>query len=159
VGSINVKIKGPVGDLLTCIASREPSEWKSLLHGSIYSLPTLPGSGSADPGEGISCSRAGMMAAYSSTSCSGSGWIILQEIKIYRSSNFKSIIFIWFIPARRPLSCILYRYPTSKCNLGICRCGDKLHGAPGWETGLFVLPNGPFQHSISLEHSCTPLDL
>ncbi len=108
-GSINAKLKGPGENLLTCIASREPSEWKSLLQGSIYSLPTLPGSGSADPGEGISCSRAGMMAAYSSTSCSGSGWIILQEMKFIEVQ--KSIIFIRFIPARRPLSCILYRYP------------------------------------------------
>jgi hypothetical protein len=33
--SINAKIKGTGGDLLTCIASREPSEWKSLLQGSI----------------------------------------------------------------------------------------------------------------------------
>jgi hypothetical protein len=102
--------------VLTCIASREPSEWKSLLQGSIlYSPPTLPGSGSADPGEGISCSRAGMMAAYSSTSCSGSGWIILQEKE---HIEVQSIIFIRFIHAGL--------YPVYKCDLGICCCEDKL---------------------------------
>ncbi len=35
----------------------------------------------------------------------------------------------------------------SKCNFGICSCGDKLCGAPGWETGLLVLS----QRSLSTQ--------
>jgi hypothetical protein len=51
-------------------------------------------------------------------------------------------------PHLPPLSAKLYAsvnsrkcftVPGKKLSLhnGICSCGDKMHGAPGWETGLF----------------------
>jgi hypothetical protein len=40
--------------------------------------------------------------------------------------------------------------------LGICSFGDKLRGAPGWETWLLSYPSGPDQHSLSLNHPYAP---
>jgi hypothetical protein len=49
--------------------------------------------------------------------------------------------------AKRNRKCIMC--PRSKLpSNGICSCGDKLHGAPGWETGLSALS----QRSLSTQH-------